>query len=101
MTELAFLVELLTQHKIPKALQSVILERIKEVECSLRASREINISGPAHSPSVGVNHTPAVNPVSSSAAADAMALRNRAISDAMAGRVDKTTGHPPKFRGEL
>lgn len=101
MTELAFLVELLTQHKIPKTLQSVILERIKEVECSLRASREINISGPAHAPNVGVANHSATNPVSSAAAADAMALRNRVIADAMAGRVDKTTGHPPKFRGEL
>lgn len=125
MTELSFLVDLLVNHKLPKATAEVVLARLKEVEVTLAASREIQfplqprmqhqVPGPLPGPpqaastmailarnpdlAAAIPDAPVKveNIAQTPATAAAMASRQKAIAASMAGTVDKETGRPRKF----
>jgi hypothetical protein len=115
MSELSFLVDLLVNHKLPKATSDVILARLKEVEVSLEASREIQFPIQPRAMAPGAPRqaasTQAIldrNPdlaaaipieqvAQTPAAMAAMASRSAAIAESMSGKVDKVTGRPRKF----
>ncbi len=108
MTELSFLIELLLNHKLPKATKDAIAARIKEVEAVPRSYGQMNpppstISTQPSSRDVAQRH-PDLVPVTAPevigqtpAAMAAMASRSQAIAESMAGKVDKISGRPRKF----
>ncbi len=114
MTELTFLVELLLNHKLQKATKDAVAARLKEVEASM-AQRSQIFSGampppgkPVSSRDVAVRHPdlvaapppepePVVNIAQTPAASAAMASRQQAINESLAGKIDKTTGRPKKW----
>lgn len=127
MTELSFLIELLLNHDVPKVTKDLIAGRIKEVESKLQyvpsnapgAVNYMNIRPATGQQAastlalmakhgdldpnviVPVPAMPPVEPVvqiaQTPAAAVAMNSRNIAISESIAGKVDKQTGRPRKF----
>lgn len=66
MTELQWLIKMLTQHKMPGALKDLFIERIGEVETNL-SSRPIPKGPAAQAPSMQalIDHQPPVMPVMS------------------------------------
>ena len=108
MSELSFLVDLLVNHKLPKATSDVVLERLKSVEASLEnhAPAKPRLPGPAQAASTQaildrnpdlVAAIPVEQVAQTPAAMAAMASRETAIAESLAGKVDKTTGRPRKF----
>lgn len=119
MTELSFLIDLLMNHKLTKVTKDVIAERIRYVESNMHpvpytANRTPNPAMPMQAastlaamarhgdiPPVHMPAPEAPEPVAvvahTPAAAAAMASRQQAIAESIAGKVDKTTGRPKKF----
>ncbi len=122
MTELTFLVELLLNHKLQKSTRDMIASRLKEVEEGFTGMRDPRFVVTGGTPAFG-NQAPStlaamarhsgssttINIAASEpsipvaivaqtpAAVQAMNSRQQAISESMAGKVDKTTGRPRKF----
>lgn len=119
-SELSFLIELLLKHKLPSATLDLIAERIKDVEVMLTTHRSPMQISPKPAISLPFQQAPStqalldkhaamgiVGPVSepqpvaviaqTQAAAAAMASRQQAIAESIAGKTDKTTGRPRKF----
>lgn len=117
MTELSFLLDLLLNHKLPKATRNIIASRIREVEESRSAAKPSTIaafersliSGQAPStiaafekhgiqlPTQAERTIKVENIAQTPATASAMASRQQAIAESLAGKVDKQTGRPRKF----
>ena len=128
-TELSFLVDLLLNHKLPKATKNAVAERLKAVEVGMAP---IPFSHrPGHAPSGPValpaalqgqaastqaalirqmqdsssnqvadqslGPTPVAVVAQTPATQQALASRQQAIAESLAGKVDKTTGRPRKF----
>lgn len=117
MTELSFLIDLLMDHKLTKVTKDLIADRIRYVESNMQphaTPRPTHPSAPMQAPSTlaalakhgllpptpipmpevpepveVIAHTPA--------AAAAMASRQQAIAESIAGKIDKVTGRPKKF----
>lgn len=115
MTELSFLLELLMNHKLPKATKDLILKRVKEVEESLYAKPipMQRYTGPAQAastlasfekhgplPSIEMPLMPA-GPVEqiaqTPATAAALLHRQETISNALSGKVGKGETSPRKW----
>ncbi len=118
MTELSFLVDLLLNHKLPKATRDLVASRIKEVEGRLTPYQGLTLTQPQiPPPPVLVNGAPqaastiaamarhaeaapVTMPVAiaqTAATAAALNSRHQAISESIAGKIDKVTGRPRKF----
>ncbi len=115
MTELSFLLELLLNHKLPKATREAVTIRIKDVEASLSISRPLAqvqaypaVTIAPQSPSTmaamarnGFQEVPKAIPIEqiaqTPAAAAALASRQQAIQDSISEKIDRTTGRPRKF----
>lgn len=125
MTELSFLLDLLLNHKLPKATREAVTERVKDVEDSyIIASRRHEPTMPYVSPApaiamqapstqailarnpdlVAAMPMPAVpepQPVAvvgqTPAAIAALNSRQQAINNAIGGKTDKETGRPRKW----
>ncbi len=122
MTELAFLLELLLNHKLPRPTKVAVTERIKEVESKLLSPRDVRSEIPA--PSQGfipphlIGQAPSTvaamarhpdlaaaleppQPVAviaqTPAAQAAVAARQEAINSALSGKVEKGRTSPRKF----
>lgn len=106
MTELTFLVELLLNHRLQKPTKDAVATRIKEVEAAIAqlppqsplrpmpapavvSSRDVAARHPEVVPVVAVAQTPA--------ASAALASRQQAINESLAGKINKDTGRPRKF----
>ena len=89
MTELSFLLELLLNHKLPKATQLAIRDRIGSIqlEASLPAPRKPIIQGPE----------PVAQIAQSPAAAQALAQRQAAIQAALSDKPEQGRTSPRKF----
>ncbi len=122
-TELSFLLDLLLNHKLPKPTKDAVAERIKVVEEDMREmfaasgirsapipqvqavlDRAIANQAPsmqaimARNPDlVAAPPIPVENIAQTPAAQAAMASRQSAIAESMAGKVDKVSGRPRKF----
>ncbi len=123
MTELSFLIELLLNHELPVGTKHAIAERIKEVEKNLQVApvRLVHAPAPAIDPRVlqspstialmakhghpidapvmppVIEPQPVAQVAQNPITAAAMNKRNSAISDSIAGKVDKQTGRPKKW----
>lgn len=112
MTELSFLIELLLNHKLPKATQIAVKERIKEVE--LYAAKPIaqviplrpqNGQAPSMQRAIDEmeaekqNSPPAPNQIAAQtpAAAEALRKRQEAINIAISGKEEPGRTSPRKF----
>lgn len=104
MTELTFLVELLLNHRLQKPTKDAVATRIKEVEAAIAqlppqsplrplpaavSSRDVAQRHPEVAPVAIVAQTPA--------ASAALASRQQAINESLAGKINKDTGRPRKF----
>lgn len=113
MTELSFLIELLLNHKLPKATKDAVAARIKEIEAS-PAQMVVPRQMPVSSRDVTQRHPDLIKPIEASAylpveqstpaviaqtpaAAAALASREAAINASLSGKVDKVSGRPRKF----
>lgn len=103
MTELSFLIDLLLNHKLPKATRDAVAERIRDVEVAAPVRPHMPVIPQAlSSRDVAARH-PEVAPEPVAVVAQnattqaALASRQQAIAESMAGKVDKTTGRPRKF----
>ncbi len=123
MTELDFLIDILLNHKLPKATKDLVAERIKEVgaraELAPRRmtaptkqeifdrSRIVDqvsygevpgmidpIIGPT---AVTTPYIPLQEIAKTQMAASAIASREQAIAESISGKIDKVTGRPRKF----
>lgn len=120
MTELGFLIELLTEHKIPNALKKRIVERMKEVESAISSrppGTNVNIpravvlppglppqspstlaamarhQEAAHAPEIPPPPTAPIEIAQTVAAAQALQQRQQILNDAINGQVAvKETG---------
>jgi hypothetical protein len=127
MTELGFLIELLLNHELSKPTKDLIASRIREVEVKIKDDYPVytgSINNPnfgARPPAVqqapstiaamikhgdlpdNIKVTPKehLQPVAiiaqTPAAMAGLEHRNKAISDALSGKVDKKLGHAPKW----
>lgn len=126
MTELSFLLDLLLNHRLQKATKDLIRERIKEVEQGIpltpqgRANAHL-AAMPAISanpivaqqapsmqaimarhpdlgnPDLAAPVTPVAVVAQTAATQAALASRQQAIAESIAGKIDKVTGRPKKF----
>jgi hypothetical protein len=109
MTELSFLLDLLLNHKLPKATKEAITGRIKEIET---LAHQPTITQPqwqprpprnAQSPSTQrildeMAQEPSVSQIAQTpAVAAALAARQEAISIALSGKEEKGRSSPRKF----
>lgn len=91
MTELSFLIDLLLNHKLPKATKDAVAARIKDIE---QAS-------PQPRPSIQPIAAPQVAQVAQTPAAQAaLAQRQALINEAMSGKLNKDTGRPNKYHAQ-
>lgn len=108
MTELTFLVELLLNHKLPKATKDLVAQRIREVEegLILRPSPPPRVAPSpqaAQAPSTQAildRNPDLVQPAAvgqTPAAVAALNSRQEAINASLNGKVDKAAGRPRKF----
>lgn len=121
MTELSFLIDLLLNHKLQKATKDLIVARIKDIESThlptcLPTAGVLPFYAQKQAPStlaalarqgmlertVEVPAMPETNTcveviAQTAATAQAMASRQQAIAESLAGKIDKTTGRPRKF----
>ena len=109
MNELSFLIELLMNHKLPRATKELVAERIKAFDSSTMRMPQV----PQHQSTFLAQQAPSTQealvkhglvpeaPVEviaqTPATAAAMASRQQAIAESIAGKIDKTTGRPKKF----
>lgn len=121
MTELGFLLELLLNHKLPKATRVAVTERVKEVEGRLGA-RPVALAPIQNVPPQLANQSPSTiaammkhpdlvqgmavpppppapveNIAQTPATAAALASRQAAIQEAMSGKPEKGRTSPRKF----
>lgn len=125
MTELGFLIDLMLNHKLPLATRKSIAERIKDVESTLSGGHRGNMApaqgilqprirsatdqAPSTAAAIAKHNGVVVERVEQHApepvaviaqtpmAMAAMESRQRAISESIAGKTDKTTGRPRKW----
>lgn len=120
MTELSFLIDLLLNHKLPKATKELIMSRIKDVEMSITSKLpQAHLIRPIQSPTAQAPSTmalmakhgdlpaietpimPIPEPVAviahTPAAAAAMQSRSQAISHALSGIPEKGATKPRKW----
>ncbi len=118
MTELSFLIELLLNHKLPKVTKDLIALRVKEIEefrqpqtATLHVrNASTSLAAPQAASTIQAFERHGMNlPIQSERtikvediaqtpmAAAAIASRQQAIAESLAGKVDKQTGRPRKF----
>jgi hypothetical protein len=106
MTELSYLIDLLLNHKLPKATKDSVAKRIQEIQEVYKphqVARPLSPGGVQQAPSTQaiLDRNPDLIPVENIAqtvaASQALASRESAIAASMSGTVDKTTGRPRKF----
>jgi hypothetical protein len=117
MTELAFLVELLLGHKLPKTARDVISARLRELAAmtpmpmQVPRPASVNPTGVQQAASTLANLAkhgdlmpiavpppePVVAVAQTPATAAALASRNQAISEAISGKIEKGQTRPRKF----
>jgi len=91
-TELSFLIELLLNHKLPKATQLVIRDRIKEVETQPPVSHTLRVA-PANGPPQAVPAHMQANPI--------VASQSPSMQAIMARNTDLIPGSPANAPQEL
>lgn len=103
MTELSFLIELLLKHKLEADTKDAIAIRIRKVADAMMSDA---IESSPYRPRLNVEPQARVLPppvpivaqiAHTPAAQAAMASREQAIAEAIAGKVNKDTGRPRKF----
>ena len=116
MNQLSFLIDLLLNHKLSKLTKDIIIERIRDIESELLSPRQTPLPKalPPHYPPQAASTLAALEKhglaipgprieeaveviAQTPAAAQAMASRQQAINESIAGKVDKLTGRPRKF----
>jgi hypothetical protein len=123
MTELSFLVDLLLNHRLPKATKDAVAARIKEVEQNLAPRSQAVAAPPRPLPPAVAMQSPSTQALMAKhgdiapesvaspaaevtqpaviaqtpAAVAAINSRQAAIAASMSGNVDKVSGRPRKF----
>lgn len=113
MTELTFLIDLLLNHKLPKATKDAVAARVIDVEKLLatipptypnRPMPNVNSNQApsmqaimARNPDLAIASEPVAVIAQTPQAVAAMNSRAAAIGESMAGKIDKVTGRPRKF----
>lgn len=113
MTELAFLLDLLLNHRLPAATKAAISERLKEVEKTLAPNPRVaavqavmpqlanqapsTIAALMKHPDLMEKAVPVEAIAQTPATAAALASREQAIQQAMSGKVEKGRTSPRKF----